>query len=159
MIDSIQTIGKALNKEEAAEAHITRIRKVVKEIKEDKNTPKKVLLSIGLFHINNKSYIAGAEKYFSGIMALSKAENCYKGKIQYPIVSLEGVASMKPDVILIIKPGITEEQKKKELGWWKKFKFIKAVKNNKVIILTENHLTLPGAELDKTIKSINKALK
>ena len=154
IINSIELIGSLINAKENAKKIVNKIKTVIKKVTKAslKLQRKTVLIILGTSKNSQQYYIVGREQYYSEILTYLNAKNIYQGNQKYPQVSVEGLIALNPDIIIILSNKKKEEIIKKEKEQWKKYKFLKAIKNNQFFYLNQPSLILPGSSLDKAIK-------
>jgi iron complex transport system substrate-binding protein len=111
-------------------------------------------------------YIAGKDGFYSDMLERAGGQNAYAGSIQFPAVSYESIVSMNPEIIIDIMTASPEkiifdaETIKKQ---WKKIEMLDAVKNDRIYVLTEDFVAIPGPRfiltLEKIASAINPELK
>ena len=86
-------------------------------------------------------YTAGKQSFVNDYNRYAKTENIYKDlNARYPQIDVESVLSKNPDIIVLVSMGdITES----EIEKWKKYKTLKAVKNNRIFMLDANDIFTP----------------
>ena len=91
--------------------------------------------------------MAADDDYFDKIIQLAGGQNAYGRRgVRYPVVSLEGVMRLDPDVIVNLAP----PAKLREIGRpailkdWDDLKAVKAVKNGRVLIPGRDFALIPG---------------
>ncbi len=125
----------------------------------------KVLVVVGRTHstgVLSEIYIAGKSTFYNNIIELSGGVNGFvKEGIAYPKISMEGLISINPDIIIDIVYGsvpknIDIESVKKE---WNSAAMINAVKNNKVFVINKDYAVIPGPRLSLLIKEITEIIR
>ncbi|MHB9027489.1 MAG: ABC transporter substrate-binding protein [Candidatus Latescibacterota bacterium] len=102
-------------------------------------------------------YAAGPNTSFDELIRLAGGTNAYRGpEISYPEISVEGIIRLDPEVIIDIIPalaaqGITEERARSD---WKKLSTISAVKTDRIYILSDNSLVIPGPRFIKALENL-----
>ncbi|MFA6186960.1 MAG: helical backbone metal receptor [Phycisphaerae bacterium] len=174
ILDSILAIGRVCDANEQAMKLVNELENKMSAIKtqSDARRKPKVLISVGhdISQDPDKSpenvYIAGRDGFYSDMIEKAGGQNAYAGSIQFPAVSYESIVSMNPEVIIdvmtaspeknIFDPEIIKKQ-------WKKIGMIDAVKNDKIYVLTEDFVAIPGPRfiltLEKIASAINPELK
>ncbi len=105
-------------------------------------------------HAFDRLYISGKNNFYEGIVKLVGGENAYTGDLPYPMISLEGVVQMNPDIIVDVVIGGGEEQVFNALFQWGDLATVNAVKTGNVHILTETWAVRPGPRIDRLIKTL-----
>lgn len=118
-------LARLLNEEEKAQMILEQIDKKLHQLERIKEK-KKVLLQVGikpLVVVGGESFLNDILKFSSGI---NVAEELGKGFFR---LSREKVLELNPEVIILILHG---SEVKRAKHCWKKYKYLKAVKNNAV---------------------------
>ncbi len=142
-------LAKYLGREKRALAIVKRAKKEVQKIVEKVSDLKKVsvFVEIGvhpLFTATKNSFINDFIRFAGGV---NIAEDTKSG-----LYSPEEVLRKDPDAIIISQMGFNGFEEKKR---WKKFKFLKAVKNHKILVLNDYSLCSPTPiSFVKTLKKI-----
>ena len=139
-----QRAGRAHSVRDRLETEVSQITQSLKNV-----APVRVMIVIGGNEegVLKNLFISGQDGYFSEILHLAKGENVYQGKtITMPGLSLEGVLSLDPEIIIEITSdiGVGVVDKNKALAAWQTMPDIKAVKNSKVFIVDDNYFSIPG---------------
>ncbi len=117
---------------------------------------KKIFTVIGW----NPLVTVGKNNFINELIEHTGAENIFADqKAAYPRPSIEQVIHRNPDIILICD--LTNEKNEdllKMSEYWKTFKNISAVKNNKIIIVNGSLLLKPGFRLIDGYEFLNKIL-
>lgn len=102
----------------------------------------------------NRLHISGKNNFYEDIVTLVGGENAYSGKLPYPMISLEGVIKMNPDIIVDIVISDTPEGVINALHQWSHLTSVNAIKTGSVHILTESWAARPGPRIDKLIRTL-----
>ncbi|HOY66798.1 MAG TPA: helical backbone metal receptor [Candidatus Ozemobacteraceae bacterium] len=97
-----------------------------------------------------QAYVAAPGAYHDALLRLAGAENAWRGKALtvYPVVSQEGLMALNPDAIVDLvpdpdrQPGGLDGLK----AAWAAVPGMTAVASDRVLLLTETHLSIPGPE-------------
>jgi len=91
------------------------------------------------------AYVVGRDDYFESLITMAGAQNAYRGPdMPYPVVSIEGIIRMAPDVIIDLAAGWADARSEEVLDDWRRFPQISAVRRNRVYALTADHAPVPG---------------
>ena len=158
----IRTIARALQAEPAGEALVRAFAQGVGALPLPPGARRpRVLLVVGRT-IGDLSgvYVAGRGTFLSEVLASAGGENAYEGAILYPNLSLEGIASLNPDVILELRPGesLSPEARVQAVEDWKQLPFVGAVKNGRVFLLTDSCIDIPGPRAPQTVRIFHETL-
>ena len=137
IFNSFMKLGKITGREKIAEKIIKISKKKLESIEKEaeKYTPKKVFFIIG----SHPLYTAPKGTYINDIIEKINGINIAKN-LKTGLVSREFVLKENPDVILIMNMGKIAQE---EIRYWKKFKNLNAVKNNKIFIINADRLGSP----------------
>lgn len=92
-------------------------------------------------------YVAGAKTYFDEVVDLAGGENVVHSiAVKYPRLSAEGIIYLNPEVIIDLIANIEEKRLNVEdvLREWKSVKQTKAVRTNRVHVLGQDYVVVPG---------------
>lgn len=166
ILKSILTLGKITGTEKKAEEIVKTINTEIENIKkqtEKLNRPK-VLLCIGR-NVDSKVledvYIAGCDSFYNIMLKISGGTNVYtSGNLSFPVVTVEGIIRMNPDIIIDIIPDLTERglDKDKVKIPWQKLSSIQAVKENNIFIFEQKFMARPGPRFIDIIKQMAKVI-
>ena len=98
---------------------------------------------------------------YDEFLSLAGGVNAWQGSgAQFPQISLEGIYTLDPDIIIDMAPdlrayGLTREKIAAE---WKKADRVKAVANQRVYLLEDDFVTIPGPRIAKTLELMAKAI-
>jgi iron complex transport system substrate-binding protein len=163
IINSIQTIGRVTNKNNTASTLINSLRTEIKEIDEQTKKLNKpsVLITVGR-QLDSKQIseiiIAGHDGFYSEMITIAGGKNAYTGDIAFPTLSGEGIISLNPDIIIDIipNPENTALNKVVIINQWKISYDISATKNNRIHVLDDNYMVIPGPRFIKIIRQLVK---
>ncbi len=139
VLNSFTLIAKLLNDEERGIKYKKNAEKFIEEKrKEFENNPKqRVLFSISRQKTDTQNGLiyqttSTADNYFSELLKILNAENALQDTLElYPILNLENLQNIDPDIIVdIVAPQLAEDLKLED---WRNIP-LKAVKNKRVFI-------------------------
>ena len=167
ILDSIQIIGRHCGKSQEADKIVSEIRSKINSIQSQTsggNRPK-VLISLGHDYSKDASekpqniYIAGNDGFYSEMVKLAGGQNAYEGKLPFPMVNIESIITMNPQIIIDIAP---VEMKPTEseimVKQWKNFDLIDAAKNDRIYVFTEDYTAIPGPRFILTLEKIARII-
>ena len=81
--------------------------------------------------------------------------------VNYPIISKETIIAANPDVIIDASFGtvLTEEVIQKEKAVWEGLGSITAVKEKRIFIINDPHLTIPGVHIPEQIEYLAQIIQ
>ncbi len=153
IIESITEMGKATGFEKQAVLLSGRIKNKLTSISARvKSFPKKkVLFLIGKSPGTLQGLTAaGKYTFINELITAAGGENIIKtGVSRYPKISKESLVELDPDIIFDASytMGTSSEDMEREKKLWKMLPTLKAVKNNRIIYLTEDFLLIPGPRI------------
>lgn len=104
----------------------------------------------------DRLYISGKGNFYEGVMKVVGGVNAYEGAMPSPMISLEGVVKMNPDIIVDVVLGDPSgESVINALCQWSDLATVNAVKTSDVHILTEPWAVRPGPRIDMLIKTLS----
>ena len=158
---SILTIGKLTGHVKEAKHKLKEIEKNIKQ--KPLSSQNSVLLIVGRSIGNlNQIYVAGNKGFYNEIISLSGATNAFsaKMKIPYPVINMESLISLDPDIIIeLIDNRGTKKIIKQKLKDWNAFPSLRAVKNNHIYYIQKDYSTIPGPRIFKLVNDIHNILK
>jgi iron complex transport system substrate-binding protein len=153
IITSIKIIGDSCSVKSEANKLLLTISSKIASIKEKvKGSSKpKTLISIGRT-AGSKTlkgvYVAGTNTYFSELINIAGGINALdnSNKIAYPMLSAEGLIHLNPEVIIDLIPNLKTNNLTKQniINEWKTLGNIDAIKNNRIKVLSNNYVVVPG---------------
>lgn len=159
--NTIADLGKYFYKEKKA---TKLIKKIDDELNSLKNIvqDKKVLIVIGASkRLNSQIYITGNHLYFEDIIKTSKNKNAFYSKnISQPIINLEKVISLNPDIIILLAPSYENDEKtlNEIKNLWYKLP-IKASKLKNIYAINKQYASIPSHRIVYFIKDFNDILQ
>ncbi len=161
LIKSIKKISTALNVKSKGELLIKRITDGLNSIRMKKKGAirKKVMIVIGGTPMQLKNLtIIGKGNFLNEIIKIAGGENAYTGNIAYPLVSIESIIKMNPDIIIQFSFMDNSPSEKKLIGIWEKFPSIRAVFHKNIQIIKDDYWARPGPRIVKIAESLYKIL-
>ncbi|MCM8536532.1 MAG: helical backbone metal receptor [Lentisphaeraceae bacterium] len=155
---SIQVIGKKCGKADQANALYEKLNSLL--VDKDTANGKRVLITISRLSSKSKVrlWVAGNDGYYSKILNLCGAKNAYQASERFSQITLEALIKINPDVILLIRDPVSEEEALAEKKEWQKFSTIEAIKNDDFHIITGDEVMIPGPRFPKLLKKFQKIL-
>lgn len=102
-------------------------------------------------------HISGKGNFYEDIIEIAGGVNAYDGTLPYPMVSLEGIAQMNPDIIIdvITGPSVDATVVADALYQWSRLPSIKAVATTDVHVLTDSWAVRPGPRIGLVIETFS----
>lgn len=151
---TIRQIGAAAGMPEAAERVVSSINTRLERVRAAVagRPPRTVLIIVGRQTGTLSDIIAvGHGSYLNEIATVAGGRNVLPASVrpEYPRISMETVISLAPDVIIDIgemgeSPADSDSRRQITEGLWKKQTLVKAVRDGRVIVSTDEAFTVPG---------------
>lgn len=158
--NSIQIIGKLLNKEKEASVILNDINFRLQDIK-NIVTDKKILIVISAYgSIEKRVFVVGQNLYFDDIINISGNTNALQSKRKgQPVLNVENIIATNPDVVILLSPmreqrSISIEDIKKP---WLTLP-INAVKNNNIYVADQSYSAIASDRLVYFLKDMKEYL-
>jgi len=106
-------------------------------------------------------FAAGPGTYYDELITLAGGVNAYAGRpIPYPELTAEAIIRLDPEVIVDLVPelelrGLTSEKVQKD---WATLPEVRAVKNNRVHVLSGGYTTVPGPRFILLLEDLARIL-
>ena len=162
--DSIQKISEKIGVPARGRSLIESIERQLKEVSEKPAAgPKtRVLFVVGRTPgtVLDLS-VVGHGSYLSELIALAGGENVFADAVvPYPQVSMEEVIRRNPDVIIDMGHNeiMTDVQKQTVKQLWKRYSFLRAVKQDKVFPISADYFVTPGPRVVQAVRDIRRLL-
>lgn len=144
---AILDIGSRLGAKNKASEISKKIDKAILSLKALPRSDKKVLIIFGMGKEMPKDiYIAGNNLYFSEIIELAGVKNAFfSTSAKQPVLSLEGLISLNPDILIVLSPfskkmQISKDEIKKT---WASLP-INAAKKSSIYVIDEDYSSMPS---------------
>lgn len=171
IIETIETIGTACGAGMAAGALVESIESrmaLIREATEGLPRPR-VLVAVertveaGTLR---EVYVAGRGTHYDELLRAAGGINAYEGRrIDYPMLTAEGIIHCDPDIIIDIRPLIDADSTRiaGAVRDWETVSTVGAVKNGRVHVLTEDYAVVPGPRfitlLEMMVRIVHPAVK
>jgi len=174
--DSITRLGKICSAQDKAQKLVSGIRADVKMVTskvKGLNKPKVLLCVSRELSENqiNTFYVAGNNNFYGEMIALAGGENAVtEKKISYPQVSLEGLMTINPNVVIDLVGDKTFYHSKDKIdvdtifnekylkGQWQRSAKVDAVNKGRIYIMQGTVYLRPGARSGMILKAFAKAI-
>ena len=106
-------------------------------------------------------YIVGDDDYFDRIIELAGGQNAYRQQgVRYPVISLEGISWLNPDVIIdLVYPNLLAQIDRKSVADdWNELGQVEAVKNRRVEVFDQDYACVPGPRLMRLVEDLARVL-
>jgi iron complex transport system substrate-binding protein len=106
-------------------------------------------------------WAAGPDTFYDGVVRVAGGVNAVdSGPASYPELSREGLAAVDPDVVIDVIAGL--EERDLTIGavraGWRRLAELRAVRENRVVVLEGDHMVIPGPRLPEMVEAIARAL-
>lgn len=158
---TINEIGTLLNKENEAQKIVSNISSSLNSLQEIVKNKKIMVVISPKLDLNKSIYIAGNNLYFNDIIVASGNKNAYISKsLAQPVVNVEKIINMNPDVIILLAPYIHDNDIKEEdlIKTWKNLP-ISASKNRDIYIIDKEYAGIPSNRVVNFIDDFKKILE
>jgi iron complex transport system substrate-binding protein len=112
-------------------------------------SPPRVLVAVGRLMDKGSGgevFISGRDGFYDDLISLAGGVNAYREEtLKFPAISDEGLVRLDPDVILEMVPDLAGDVDRRSLmDLWRSKAGIRAVREEKVHILGEDYVVVPG---------------
>lgn len=160
-VDDVLALGKAAGREAEAEAIAEGFRRELEAAKkraEGKKKPR-VLFAVmrgqeGLGHITEFTAV-GVDGFYTDLLEMAGGENVYTGELTFPKLSREAVIFLNPDVIVDIMGPYDKPET--VLKHWQSVPNVNAVRDGRIVLLSDLEDTVPGPRSIATLSRLSKA--
>lgn len=107
-------------------------------------------------------YAVGHPTYLDELLSMVGGRNVIPDEAgRYPIISKESLLTMNPELILERHLGglATPEQKSAMIHLWKELPTLAAVRNGRVVVMDDDHMTINGIDLVNTGRKLAAVLQ
>ena len=162
MLKAIGTIGEATGRGIDAQVladHITvglaRVRAQVRDLPRPR-----VLFAFPMTVGSPQMMVAGRGTFVDDLLDVAGGQNAYPKKADWPTVGPEDVIGMAPQVVVVNAAGAdaAPDRLAAVRGAWANWRSVPAVKNDRVVVLTEAYLTIPGPRVAEAAKLLAEAI-
>jgi iron complex transport system substrate-binding protein len=161
-LKTVQELGEATGHQSQALNVTGRLNQAIEEARQKAaDRPKPRLLFSVMHSYQGFGYITeitavGQDGFFSELIKIAGGENVYQGPLSFPKLSREAILTLNPDVIVDLIQGT--EQADDALTDWQGLPSVKAVKDGRVLLFTDQSDTVPGPRIHFTITKLSRAL-
>jgi len=166
IIESIKIIGNELGSPGKATQIVTDINTTVdQQISEHQNMPDQPRVLISISRDTTADHpaqviIAGSAGFHRELVEMIGARNAYQGSVAFPMLSREKLIELNPDVIIDLVNTETWNKlgKQRLLSQWNSYQELKAVSNQRVIIIHGDQHLIPGPRFPQTLEHFARAI-
>lgn len=104
--------------------------------------------------------IAGSAGFHRELVEMIGARNAYQGSVAFPMLSREKLIELNPDLIIDLVNTETWNKlgKQRLLSQWHSYQELKAVSNQRVIIIHGDQHLIPGPRFPQTLQHFARAI-
>ena len=152
ILQSILIIGKACNTETQAQALFKSLKKqAIPDVIRSNDWKPRVLVCVGHDETLSQMYIAARETFYDELIERAGGINaCQIAAGSYPEISPEGLAAMRPDIVIDIFPTIGKNDANVSNAW-KPY-------CERVIIISDDYASIPGPRFVLLLEDFMKAI-
>lgn len=159
---SIEAIGKLCGVEDKARAMVAEINAGLDRVRartQEKDRPR-VLMVVGRNYDAPQLedvYVAASNSFYGELVELAGGTSAYVSEsYAYPLVSIEGIMKLNPDVVFDIVPHPDSRQVDYERlkQAWQTLPELAAVQNDRVYVLGGDYIGIPGPRLVRIVEDM-----
>jgi len=145
---TLDQLGDALNERAKSDQTKTRIAKQISAVADHvKDRPHVTALIV---RSSSGFDVVGGGNFMDELLTIAGGRNVMGGgENSYPTIDRELLLKLDPEVILQTLPGSAPQVLEQARAMWKSIPDLRAVKHNRVHLLTEDFLLLPGANVGR----------
>lgn len=161
LLRAMEHLGAATGRQAEAADIISSFQRELRAAREraQGKTRPRVLFSVmhseqGLGYITQINAV-GRDGFYNELIQAAGGENVYDGNLAFPRLSREAVIFLNPDVIVdIIPAGENLEAVRQD---WQSLTNVKAIRNQRLVLLTDAADTVPGPRSARTLSKLSRA--
>lgn len=165
VFDTFTRLGAIFNRNDEARFIVAEMRRRLEQYSQlTANLPKVRAMvcvgrSMGTASVS-EAYVAGPQTYVGRLLEMAGGENVYDGQAPYPVLTAEGLIRLNPDVVIELVPEVGQGKisAREVVAQWRTLNEIAAVRNNRVHVLTQGYVVLPGPKLVYLLEDIMRVL-
>lgn len=145
---TLQQLGNAIGEQAKAQDASTRLRQQLEAVRigAQSAAPVRTLIS----RSESALAVVGGGNFMDDILTVAGGKNVIgSGENSYPVIDREQLAALAPEVVLHVLPDASPQQVQQARDFWTTMPQVPAVANNRVYILTQPYLLLPGYSVGK----------
>ncbi len=160
--DSIIKIAKALGEDKKGKIIVKNNRERLDLLRNNfKEKELSALVVFGGAESLQSVFISGDKTLYQEILQFLGVSNAYKGNLEFPKLSPEGLVSTAPDLIINLIPEVegTVVKKKQVIKRWKELPGLSPKLKKNIFILTPEYLVNPGPRYPLIVEDFAKVLR
>ena len=176
IIQSINTIGNELGHQLQAAQIVREIKTAINQLMSPyrntpyrntpyRNIPSKPRVLICISRDTTASHpeqviIAGSAGFHRELVQMVGGSNAYQGSVSFPTMSREKLIELNPDVIIDLVNSDTWHNvgERRLLSQWQAYSELKAVSNQRVVIIHGDQHLIPGPRFPQTLEKFARAI-
>lgn len=148
---AVTQLGEALEVRSEAEALVKRLREGFTQWQGSHPTPAMIILS------ENARSVAGRENYLDDLLSVAGGANVVT-QVGYPTLDEELMQTLRPEVVFVLMPGASEATVTQTQTSLKHLDQIPAVRNGRVVVITDGDALLPASGTVRLLKYFRDAM-
>jgi iron complex transport system substrate-binding protein len=157
LIDSFRRIGRACGRgpegRRMAQEYEDRLKRI-RDQNQHLSRPRVLLVTERPTDRLADVYVAGDDHYFDTMIELAGGENaCRQRGVRYPVLSLEGIAWLNPEVIVEL-PSVRKAEAKE----WDQLPQAEAIKRRRVAIFDHDYDCIPGPRFIRFVEDLARTI-
>lgn len=160
ILSTITQIGKLLNKEKISSQLTQDIKQKLNGLSGIVENKSFMIVISPRANLNKNIYIAGKNLYFNDILEASGNKNVYDSNTNsQPVVNVEKIIKLNPDVVVILAPYIQDKgiTKEKLINTWKKLPIKASIQEN-IYIVNKEYAGIPSHRVSNFMDDFKKIL-
>jgi vitamin B12 transport system substrate-binding protein len=156
--ETVHVLGKVAGKEEAADGAVARAQAELAAIEKENAGKKRVRVVYALSE--NPVMVVGGKTFVDEMLTAAGAENVGAGVADgYPIIGIEALAKLSPDVLLVSAAGQPEQVGAGDprLEKWLRLP-VPAAKNHRVYLVTEGNSLMASVEVPAHVRHLAEVI-
>jgi iron complex transport system substrate-binding protein len=160
---TIRQVGAAISREKEAAAVVTGIQGHLKRIRSavDGRARPRTLLVFGRDAMTLRGiYASGGVGFLHDMLGVAGGENVFADVKQQSVqATAELILARKPDAIIEIRPGtMAPAREAQEIAAWGALSAVPAVRNQRIVLLTDQRTVVPGPRVAEGTELLARAL-
>ncbi|NLB68277.1 MAG: ABC transporter substrate-binding protein [Lentisphaerae bacterium] len=159
----IWELGEKFDRQENATIWLEQLDKIIEAaISAAPETKPRVLVCAGRDPGDlRRIYVSGKGNFYEDLIKIGGGVNAYDGTLPYPMVSIEGIIQMNPDIIIdvITGPSVDTTVVGDALYQWSRLTTVNAVANANVHIITDSWAARPGPRIGLIIEAFSNYIQ
>ncbi len=154
VLDGMWILGETLDRADVAAAWLGEMERLLAAVAAQAPTAAdrpRVLVCVGRNPGSlERLYAAGPGTFYHDILEAVGARNAYEGALPYPMIGIEGLVRMDPDLVVELLPetaGQPTISAAQALAQWDELDALRAAREQRIAILTDSWCVRPGPRI------------